>query len=38
MQDMPPLMRDHEEAVEHTKRKRRHGKEIRCRNRFAVVV
>jgi hypothetical protein len=38
MKNTPPLMRDHKEAVEHAKRKRRHGEEIHCRNRFTVVV
>src|ERR1035437_9363540 len=38
MKNTPPLMRDHKEAVEHAKRKRRHGEEIHCRNRFTVVI
>jgi len=38
MKNTTPLMRDHKEAVEHAKRKRRHGEEIHRRNRFTVVV
>jgi hypothetical protein len=38
MKNPSPVMRDHKEALEHAKRKRRHGEEIHCRNCFTVVV
>ena len=37
-QDSAPIMRDHEEAAQHSKGQRRHGKEIHCSNGFAVIA
>jgi len=37
VQDVPPVMTDDEEAVEHAERDRWHSKEIHGRNRFPVV-
>jgi hypothetical protein len=38
VQDAPSVMRNHEEAVEHPKRERRHGEEVHRSNRFSVVT
>jgi hypothetical protein len=37
VQNLPPVMRDYKEAVEHAKRKRRHGEEVHRSNRFSVI-
>jgi len=37
-QNSAPIMRDHEEAVQHAKGQRRHGKEIHRSNGFAVIA
>ena len=37
VQDAPSVMRNHEEAVEHPKRERRHGEEVHRRNSFSVI-
>jgi hypothetical protein len=38
MQNASPIMSNHKEAVENTKRKRRDGKEIHRGNGFAMIV
>jgi hypothetical protein len=37
-QDSAPIMRDHEEAVQHAKGQRRHGKEVPRSNGFTVIA
>jgi len=38
VQDAPPVMRNDEEAVENAEAQRRHGEEVHCGNRFAMVA
>ena len=38
VQDAPPVMSDHEKAVDYAKGKRGHGKEVHRGNGFAVIV
>src|SRR5260370_71393 len=38
MKNAPPVMRNHEEAVENVKSQRGHSEEIHCRNRLTMVV
>ena len=37
-QDASPVMRNDEEAVQHTKSQRRYGEEIHCGNRFPMIA
>jgi hypothetical protein len=38
VQDLPPVVTDHEKAVEQTKSHRWHREEVHCRNSFAMVL
>src|SRR5689334_4582649 len=38
VQNAPAIMSNHEEAIEHTKRERRNGEEIHCRDHFTMVT
>jgi len=38
MKNTPPVMRNDEEAVQHTKGQRRHGKEVHRSNRFPMIA
>lgn len=38
VQDAPPVMRNHKEAIQNSKGKRRHGEEIHCRDGFTMIA